>query len=674
MEKGEEPAVATRAGRLKPAPPTSEAAAPPRLRGVTARAVIIAFILLVLFAPAGYYGELVYGSTYMFASGVPSMGSLVALFLLTLANTLINRMGLRGLSRREVLTCYVIVLVGGPLMTHGILAWMIGHNLTPRLVARAIPEWQRTFLLYTPDWFVPTNADVVESYYQGQSAVPWGQWAVPLAAWSSFMVALFVATLSLVLLFRNQWITHERLAFPVAQVPLELIRDEETAQGPLARLPGGSMFWIGFGVVMAVSALNTLSGLVPAVPSIPLYKTLMQWIPTGPLAGVGGIDLDLDPTLIGIAYLIPKELSFSCWFFYFLRVGETVAAVAGGATPQAPEGWYGSSFPAPYYQGGGAAMALGLWVLWVGRRHLARAFRLALSGRADPDDPRAPMTYRWLLAGFLLAFAYMVYFCMLVGTRVWVAAIMCGLIVAYYVMWARMRAETGLGILPFPLGVEDMMLIPAGSAALRPKEIVNLISLRWTYFPGFGESYEVVPGNGLEAFKIADTARLRERPLLGYIVIGFLISLAAGLYVLLTGMYHYGFYNINAANSGWLQSQMRGVGGRMHEMLTNPSRFDLNGLVYLTAGAAVAIVLGVLRLRFWWWPLHPFGYLAANCWGMHWYWQAFFIGWIFKSLAIRYGGLQLYRRTVPMAIGVIMGSVVGSGLHVLVSTVVKSQM
>ena len=37
-----------------------------------------------------------------------------------------------------------------------------------------------------------------------------------------------------------------------------------------------------------------------------------------------------------------------------------------------------------------------------------------------------------------------------------------------------------------------------------------------------------------------------------FIVIGFLVSLAAGLYVLLTGMYHYGFYNINASNSGWL--------------------------------------------------------------------------------------------------------------------------
>ncbi len=176
---------------------------------------------------------------------------------------------------------------------------------------------------------------------------------------------------------------------------------------------------------------------------------------------------------------------------------------------------------------------------------------------------------------------------------------------ALYVMWARLRAETGLGFLPFPLGVESMMLLPFGSTPFRPQEIVTLISLRWSYFPGFGESYEVVTGNGLEAFKIADAGKLRERRLLVAVVIGFILSLIAGLYVLMWGMYHYGFYNINCANAGWLQSQMRVVGERMHTMFTTPTKFDLDGTIGLFAGGAVALLLGALRLRFWWWPLPP---------------------------------------------------------------------
>ncbi len=66
----------------------------------------------------------------------------------------------------------------------------------------------------------------------------------------------------------------------------------------------------------------------------------------------------------------------------------------------------------PTIKAAGAAIALGFLVLWMGRRHLLRACRLALSGRPDPQDPRSPASYRVLLLGFLLAFAYMVVFCM----------------------------------------------------------------------------------------------------------------------------------------------------------------------------------------------------------------------------------------------------------------------
>jgi hypothetical protein len=52
---------------------------------------------------------------------------------------------------------------------------------------------------------------------------------------------------------------------------------------------------------------------------------------------------------------------------------------------------------------------------------------------------------------------------------------------------------------------------------------------------------------------------------------------------------------------------------------------------------------------------------------MHWYYMPFFIGWLLKTLAIRYGGLQLYRRTVPLAIGLIVGDLVNQGLWVAIS-------
>jgi hypothetical protein len=641
--------------------------------GVTWRAVALALFLLALISVAGYYGELVYGASYMFASGVPSMASVFLLLVLAALNSLAPRLGRQGLSRRELLVIYATLLVGGPLMTHGILAWMIGHDLAPRYFARAITEWQGAFLQHFPEWFSPSDPTVVENYFIGETRVPWAAWWPSVLAWGSFLTALFVCTLCVVVIFRQQWVTHERLSFPLAQVPLEAVQEETTAGGRRARLSGATVFWIGFGITLAIAVVNALGIFFPAMPGIPLYgKTLMQWQKVGPLAGLGQVDLYLDPTMIAIAFLIPKELSFSCWLFWFVRVALTVLAISAGHTPQLPEDWYETGFPAPYYQGGGAVIALGLWVVWIGRRHLSRVLRLAVTGKPDTSDVGEPIAYRWAFLGALLCFAYMVYFCLAIGARFTVGLAMVALIVALYVMWARLRADTGLGFIPFPLGVEDMLLVPGGSAALRPREAVALIGLRWAYFPGFGESSEVVTGNCLEAFKIADAARLPGRPLLRLMVAGFLFSLVVGIYVLLTGMYHYGFYNINAASSGWLHSQMRGVGGRICEMVTNPSKFDVNGLLAMASGAVVAVGLGLLRLRLWWWPLHPFGYLAANCWGMHWYWMSFFAGWVLKSLAVRYGGLQLYRRMVPLSIGLLIGDQVGSGLRVVLTIIARS--
>jgi len=637
---------------------------------VSRRAVAVALVLLVLIAPAAFYGEFLYGTTYEFGSGVPAMAPLVILFVLAAGNMAAGRVGRRGFSRRELLAIYGIVLVGAPLVTHGILGWMLPMGVNQYYLGRAIPEWETTFLQYVPAWFAPSDAGTVESFFLGRASVPWGDWWVPLAAWGSFMAALFLSTLFLLVLFQRQWITHERLAFPLAQVPLEMVREGGERDGRRGRLAVGWVFWIGLLVSFGLTSLSRLSGMFPAIPDIPLSGvTLMQWRRTGPLAGLGAWELWLEPWMIAMAYLIPKELSFSCWFFWVVRVGLTVAAIAGGATPRRPEEWWDSTFPAATYQGGGALLALAAWTVWVGRRHLGRAIRIAFGGGTGGEDAREPLTYRWALIGFVVTFGYLVYFCWAAGSRVAAGGAIIGLIVVHYFMWARLRGETGLGFIPFPLMVNSMIVVPFGSAIFRPQEVVTLLYTRWSYFPGFGESFEVCTGNALESFKVADSAGISSRALTYAVAAGFVVSVVVGIFVVMTGMYEYGFFNTRGgAATGWLRSQLRGIGTSVFTMLTTPTKSDVNGTIAMGAGGVVAIVLGTMRLRFWWWPFHPVGYLAANAWGMHWFSQPFFVGWVLKSLAIRYGGLRLFRRTVPLAIGLIVGDFVSQGMWVALVT------
>jgi len=635
---------------------------------VTPRALLTAFVALVLIAAAGFYVDLRYFVAHSFGSGVPSAAPFALLFVLAAATGL-RGLGRRlGFTRRELLTVYAIVLVGAPVLSHGVLGWMVPHSAYQQYTARALPDWERTFLHLVPPFFTPTDPIAVEDFFQGRAGVPWRLWWVPLAAWSSFLLGLVVASVCLASLLQRQWITNERLSFPLAQIPLQSV-SQGAGNGSRARLPLSWVFWVGIGLSFGINFVNSLSGRFPAIPAIPLGPVaIMQWQKVGPLAGLGEIDLVLWPWLIAVAYLIPKDLSFSCWFFWIVRVALTVAAIAAGAFPQRPEEWFSSTFPAPNYQGTGAVLALTAWTLWIGRRHLGHALRIAFSRKSGRADAEEPIPYRWALFGFVGATVWLVYFCWLSGSRVFVGAALIGLILTFYVMWARLRAETGMGFIPFPLNVNDVMVVPFGSGVFRPQEIVMILSARWSYFPGFGQSLEVVPSNALESMKIADSAGIGQRRLLYAMAAGFLVSLAVGLYIIMTGMYWYGFYGLRASTPNfWLESQARLDGSRIFNHLTNPSSFNLNGTIAMASGGAAAIALGLMRLRFWWWPFHPIGYLAANVWGMHWNYMPFFLGWLAKTLVIRYGGLRLYRQTVPLAIGLIGGDLLDQVLWAMVA-------
>ena len=99
----------------------------------------------------------------------------------------------------------------------------------------------------------------------------------------------------------------------------------------------------------------------------------------------------------------------------------------------------------------------------------------------------------------------------------------------------------------------------------------------------------------------------------------------------------------------------------------------MRGTLAIGAGAGVAVFLGLLRLRFWWWPLHPIGYLAAFTWGMHMYYMPFFVGWLAKTLTVRYGGLRLYRKLIPAAIGLVTGDLLNEAMWGVVSLVTGSR-
>ncbi|NIR02458.1 MAG: hypothetical protein GTN78_20035, partial [Gemmatimonadales bacterium] len=247
--------------------------------------------------------EVAWNKANMFV-GVPSLTPVVVLFILTAIGGLPAFRRLR-LSRRELLVVYSLLLVAGPLISRTTTAWMLCGTIHYHYMSRIHLIWQTTFLDEVPTWFAPTDPAAAEGFFQGKAAVPWELWYTPITAWGGFMLALFLCALCLVILLQRQWITNERLSFPLAQVPLEMVAEERagTRRG-FARLPGNWIFWVGIAISLGLTFINDLSQRWPSIPAIPLGPLpLMREQRVGPAGGIGEVTLVLWPWMIAIAYL-----------------------------------------------------------------------------------------------------------------------------------------------------------------------------------------------------------------------------------------------------------------------------------------------------------------------------------------------------------------------------------
>jgi hypothetical protein len=199
-------------------------------------------------------------------------------------------------------------------------------------------------------------------------------------------------------------------------------------------------------------------------------------------------------------------------------------------------------------------------------------------------------------------------------------------------------------------------------------------STHWSFQAGTGLSFESVPGSVADSFKIAHSGQMNSRRLLAALVGIFLLALLASSYVTMTLVYRDGFMGMERAlNYTNFQWQTLHAGGRVANWLTSPGEWNVSGTIAVLSGSAVALFLGAMRLRFWWWPFHPLGYIAANSWGGHWHYMPFFVGWTAKTLVIRYGGLRLYRTTIPLAVGLIVGDMLNVGVWTVVALVTQGK-
>jgi hypothetical protein len=620
-------------------------------RGVTWRAVLLASVL----APVECYWliqmEIVRGAGF---SSTVSLFFTVVLTVLALQglNAPLRRWRPRwALSRGELLTVFAMLSIVTSLCAIDAMEALL--CIIPYAFWRATPEnrWEALFHRYVPDWLVVRDPEALKGFYNGSSTF-WQPaylhaWARPILWWTLFITVLLATMLCLNAILRRRWTDHDRLTYPIAQIPFEIT-------DPAGALWRNRAFWAGFGIAGLYDLLNGFHSLWPEVPGLDLTRmNTLDWNLSRPWNAIGWTPIAFFPFVIGLGFLLPTDLLFSFWFFFLVWKLENVLGALWGLEVGRHQ-W-------PYMdeQSLGAYLAVTAFVLYAGRSHFAAALRAAV-GRRRPDEDGGrgePLPYSVAVWGMVLGLGFLVGFAVVAGLAAWAAVAFFGLYLAIALSIARMRAQLGPPThdLHF-IGPDQTLVASLGTQAFDGRSLTVL-----SYFYWFNRAYRNHPmPHQLEAFRLGQRAGLNLTHLSGALILAGVVGSLA-----VFGTYLHIAYTLGAAAkmTGWgTYGYAVEVFNRLASWLSLGQEPSTAGITATLGGFLFALGLMALQSRFVFLPLHPLGYAISGGWSGHWTYSSLFVAWLLKVLLLRYGGYRTYRRAIPGFIGLVLGQFVVGGL------------
>lgn len=620
-----------------------------RLEPITLRAVIIGLLLIPL--NAWWLAQIEYVRYSDNATTSALFFNCIALLLILIAaNQLLLRLLPRwALSRGEVLTIYIMLVVASALGGHDQL--QILFTTITWVYRNATPEngWADELFPHIPPHLVVSDERVLEKLYLGDASLYsrglFRPWLGPLAWWSLFALVFVWTLFCLASVFRKQW-DRERLNYPIAEVPLE-------ATAPGGGLFRSKLFWAAFGLAAAIQLIRLAHNMWPAVPTlnIGVHNYRFKGMP---LAAAGSIPISSYPFSYGLAYLLPLQLAFSVWFFlWFARVQMVVAAMAGHTQ------W--RRFPYVQQQGVGAYFGLALFVVWAARSQLRSAWRAAI-GAEKADDEGEPLPTPLAVWGFLAGAAALIGFSVTAGMSLLTAVCYFTLFLTTVLTLARIRAELGLPTIElYQVGADDMLQTIAGGKAWSKRDLTVMSLYFW-----LDRTHRQLPMPiHADALRIGHQSPLRLRGLSWVVLVASGFAIVSAFWAYLHVMYQTGYESAKFTGpAGWAFGN--DPWRKLDSWLANPRDPDYGASGAYVFGIAFTLLLAAMRTRFVWWPLHPVGYLVSGSFGLFRLWLPIFLTWLIKSILLRYGGLSAYRKARPFFLGLILGEFSAAFLRTII--------
>lgn len=619
-------------------------------RGVTPKAVLFGLVLVGAISVISPWAILVVKGSQLTSNAIP----IIAIFLLFLVTAvlqpLLRLLGDRGLfTRAELITIYVMMLVGAVVVTTGFTGTFL--SVITGAVYYATPEndWNSLFVPYLSRWLTPTDTEAIRLFYEGLprgQVIPWAAWTLPLISWLSFILVFYWVLFCIAVLLRGQWVENERLTFPLTRLPLAMVEEPEGSEGRralIARLFTSRVMWIGFMIPLLIHCWNSAGNYTDAFQKIAMNGTVNL------LPGLVSVPVRMNFPVLGLAYLMPLNVSFSIWFFFVIGLIQQLIFARLGIQVGTGDIWNsGAAPPAILLQSAGGLAVFVLFLLWTARGHL-RGLWAQARGKV-PSDRREVLAPVLAFGGLAVGYLFLLAWLVTSGLSFYVAVLLLTGALGVFIGMSRIVAEAGLPGCQTPMVPQSFITRGFGPEVLGLKNMTGLgLSTVW-----IGETAANMMNAVVHSLKLTTdedgSGRFRGMPIaMGLAIV---VGLAGSIWFTMEMAYTYGGINLHSWYYGgaprWPFDYMKSIYGTTESFLP---RLGFTGI-----GAAVMTGLLVLRHRFIWWPLHPIGFPIANTYVIVSYgWLSILLAWLIKSVILRYGGISVYRAIQPFFLGLILG-------------------
>jgi len=643
-------------------------------QGIRLRAAVLGVVLAIVICAITPFNN-VYRQATPLGGGHFPLAPFYVLVWLTVLLALLRKLfkGSDFFTGRELLFTWILMVIASGIAYTGLVRTFFVNLTAPYYFATPENRWQEVLHPLLPEICYPQSREAIAGLYNGFIGgrqmgwgevfvrIPWDAWLPPLLVWSGFIFLCYFVMLCIVNLLSGQPLYNERMNFPLLRVP-ELM-EEAYDEGTLHRFFFNRFLLGGMLVPVFLHLLNGLSFYYPDVPQIPTLILAGSYFPKhGLFSGFYKLNIYIYPVFIGFAFLTSKQISFSFWFFFLMGgllfgllsvLGYDIPAAALGVT-------FGPILSRPEEtQMIGAYLVFFVFLFWLARQHFFNIVHIGLTFKKWTLSDSEWVSTRFAFWGFVIGGLGIVVWCHLFGVPLLFSFLVVGAFFMVTLVAMRVICQGGLAYFTLTAAPIDGLLAFFGPKAFTSAGLLVSAVTQKMLFMDLRES--LMPSL-LHAGKVTQRSS-NMRMVFGGILVTLFVSVGVSFVAMLALCYKYG---IRELGLDWAIRTTVSMYDNVYTLVESPVPGGRWVLIFTGVGAAVMLVLAICYHRFYWWPIHPIGYLTAYSSAMRILWFCFFVGWCCNALCMRYGGVMLFKRLRFFFIGLIIGDLLMAGTWAIV--------